>query len=741
MKRMNKKLTGIFCSTALGCLIVGMPMSANAQRVVFPQAKQAGTATLDASANKYVLGNNLLHVSYSVNNGMLRFDGCPEMDLLPSDVLFRVRLADCTEFTSSDMKLEKVTTETYAADTQAAKGSERFAGKGVKAVFTRGGMRIEWRAVLRDGSHYLRTEMSITSDKDVAMDHIKPMVYAVDNRKAKTAPVVVGNTRGAVLLSNKIFAGLETPMGVNTNNVDAADIATINNRDIIPMEGNWVRHTTLKAGKTWNVSSVVGLVADGQPRRSFLAYSERERAAAWHPMTIYNSWYELNIDRNNAPGNRGKYDAEDKQNLKGDYSENMTATQCEDVVAHWKKNFYDVYGKAPVAFVFDDGWDAYGTWTFNPNFPEGFKNVDRMAREMGVGIGAWLGPVGGYGASGEYRRGYWRGRGGMQLSNPAYYDYFVKCSSDMIDKYDFRFFKYDGISAQFSAVGPDMTDAGIENCEAIISIENDVRKKRKDIFYNTTVGTWASPFWFHVSDAVWRQEGDFGKIGVGDDREQWITYRDRLVHQNFVDRSPICPINTLMTHGVILTRFGDVSKTMDYDGIVREMRCAFGCGSSMVELYTDYKLLDEIKNSKGKKGTLWKQLADGMDWQQRNADVLPDIHWVGGNPWDGKKADIYGWAAWNGKKTTLTLRNPDVAAQTLTTTLREVFDIPAYIKTSVTLRSSFADQRIGKGGISGLPVGKAVDIDKEITISMPKSSVFVFEGVDKGNFDFGEANK
>lgn len=741
MKRMNKKLTGILCSTALGCLIVGMPMSANAQRVVFPQAKQAGTATLDASANKYLLGNNLLHVSYSVNNGMLRFDGCPEMDLLPSDVLFRVRLADCTEFTSSDMKLENVTTETYVADTQAAKGSERFAGKGVKAVFTRGGMRIEWRAVLRDGSHYLRTEMSITSDKDVAMDHIKPMVYAVDNRKAKSAPVVVGNTRGAVLLSNKIFAGLETPMGVNTNNVDAADIATINNRDIIPMEGNWVRHTTLKAGKTWNVSSVVGLVADGQPRRSFLAYSERERAAAWHPMTIYNSWYELNIDRNNAPGNRGKYDAEDKQNLKGDYSENMTATQCEDVVAHWKKNFYDVYGKAPVAFVFDDGWDAYGTWTFNPNFPEGFKNVDRMAREMGVGIGAWLGPVGGYGASGEYRRGYWRGRGGMQLSNPAYYDYFVKCSSDMIDKYDFRFFKYDGISAQFSAVGPDMTDAGIENCEAIISIENDVRKKRKDIFYNTTVGTWASPFWFHVSDAVWRQEGDFGKIGVGDDREQWITYRDRLVHQNFVDRSPICPINTLMTHGVILTRFGDVSKTMDYDGIVREMRCAFGCGSSMVELYTDYKLLDEIKNHDGEAGTLWRQLADCMNWQQRNADVLPDIHWVGGNPWDGAHANVYGWAAWNGKKVTLTLRNPDVKPQAMTTTLRKVFDIPEYIKTTVTLRSSFADQIIGNGGIEGIKANEPVDIDKEIIVRMPKSSVFVFDGIDNGRFDFGEANK
>ena len=740
----NLHIKGIFKKTfglvLLSCIFSNVPTVALAQKVVFPQQKQAGVAALKAEPRKFVLSNSLLEASYSIVDGKLRFDGCSAMDLLPSTDLFSVRLADCTEFSSSDMKLVSVNGETYMADTKAAKGSERLGGKGVKAIFTRGSIKVEWRAVLRDGSHYLRTEMNISSDKDVRMDNIKPMIYAVDNRKAKSAPVVVGNTRGAVLLSDKIFAGLETPMGVNTNNVDSADIATINSRDVIPMIGNWVRHTTLRAGKTWNVSSVVGIVAEGQPRRSFLCYSERERAAAWHPMIIYNSWDELNIDRNNAPGNLGKYDPEDKLNLKGDYSGNMTAVQCEDVVSNWKKKFYDVYGKAPVAFVFDDGWDAYGTWTFNPNFPEGFKNVDRMAQEMGVGIGAWLGPVGGYGASGEYRRGYWSGRGGMQLSNPAYYDYFVKCSIDMIDKYDFRFFKYDGISAQFTSVGPDMTDAGLENCEAIISIENDVRKKRKDIFFNTTVGTWASPFWFHVSDARWRQEQDYGTIGVGDDREQWITYRDRLVHQNFIDRSPICPINTLMTHGVLLSRFGAVSKTMDYDGIVREIRCAFGCGSSMVELYTDYKLLDEIKNRKGKKGMLWKELAICMDWQERNADVLPDIHWVGGNPWDGKKANIYGWAAWNGKKIVLTLRNPDIAEQTLTTTLRKVFDIPSYIKTSVKLRSSFADQHIGKGGISGLPVGKAVDIDKDITISMPKSSVFVFEGIDKGNFDFGEAN-
>ncbi len=735
-KRYLRILYGAFV-----CCLCGSAMQVNAQKVVFPQQKQAGVAVMKASAKKYVLANSLLQASYSVKNGHLQFDGCSAMDLLPSADLFRIKLADGTEFSSSDMKLESVTTEQYHADATAAKGSERFDGKGLKAVLTYNGMTVEWHAVLRDGSHYLRTEMSLSSTKDVRMDQITPMIYAVNNKKAKSAPVIVGNTRGALLLSDKIFAGLETPMGLNTNRADSTDFAIVNAQAVVPVEGDWIRHTTLKAGKTWNVSSVVGIVAKGQARRSFLAYSERERAAAWHPMTIYNSWYELNIDRNNAPGNKGKYDPSDPENKNGDYSQNMNADQCADVVFHWKTNFYDVYHKTPVAYVFDDGWDAYGTWTFNPNFPEGFSVVNRMAKQMGAGIGAWLGPVGGYGASGEYRRSYWRSRGGMQLSNDAYYDYFVKCSSDMIDKYDFRFFKYDGISAQSSAVGPDLTDAGLENCEAIISIENDVRKKRKDIFYNTTVGTWASPFWFHVSDAVWRQEGDFGKIGVGDDREQWITYRDRLVYQNFIDRSPICPVNTLMTHGVILSRFGAVSKTMDYDGIVREMRCAFGCGSSMVELYTDYKLLEDIKNHAGEAGTLWRQLADCMDWQERNVDVLPDIHWVGGNPWDGEKANIYGWAAWNGKRTTLTLRNPDVQQQTLTTTLRRVFDIPAYIKTTVTLRSSFADQVIGTSGINGLQMDQPIDIDKELAISLPKSSVFVFEGVDNGNFDFGSANK
>ena len=676
-------------------------MGSWAQAVIFPQKKQPGVAKITQKSNSYQLANKVLKASFINTGGKLYFNGCSELGLQPSTELFKVLLGDGKTITASEMKLEDVKMVTLAENPSAATASLRYAGKALEARFTYEELSIVWRAVLRNGSHYLRTEMDIQAAKDLPMKGIVAMNYLVAKNSAYTAPEVVGNTRGAILASNHIFAGLETPMGLNSCKDEG---------NATHIEGLWRRNTTLKAGKTWNISSVVGLVAPKQLRRSFLAYSERERAVAWRPYPVYISWYELNIDRNNAQA--------------PSYKGNMTVEQCADVVSHWKTHFYDKYQMAPKAFVWDDGWDQYGTWTFNPNFPNGFDEPANEAKKMGTGIGAWLGPVGGYGQSGEYRRAYWRSKGGMQLSNEDYYNFFIRCCTNMIDRYDFRFFKFDGISAQASAIGPDEGTRGEENAEAIISIERAVRQKRPDIFLNTTVGTWASPFWFHFTDAVWRQEGDYGEAGdQGTDRERWITYRDRLVYQNFIQRSPVCPINTLMTHGFILSRWGAVTKNMDYDGIVREMRCAFACGSGMVELYNDYKLMDEIKDNQGNAGALWKDLAECIKWQQEQADVLPDAHWVGGNPWDGKKANVYGWAAWNGKKSVLTLRNPSASAQSFTTTLREALEIPSYVRGKITLTHAFSQAEL-----QGMPINKPIDIDTPLTLNLPGSSVFIYNG-------------
>ena len=103
--------------------------------------------------------------------------------------------------------------------------------------------------------------------------------------------------------------------------------------------------------------------------------------------------------------------------------------------------------------------------------------------------------------------------------------------------------------------------------------------------------------------------------------------------------------------------------------------------------------------------------------------MLPDIHWVGGNPWDGTHANPYGWAAWNGRKAVLSLRNPAASQQALHTTLRKALDIPAYVSGSITLTASFSQP-----SLHGLACGVPIDIDTPLTITLPPLSLFVFTG-------------
>lgn len=80
---------------------------------------------------------------------------------------------------------------------------------------------------------------------------------------------------------------------------------------------------------------------------------------------------------------------------------------------------------------------------------------------------------------------------------------------------------------------------------------------------------------------------------------------------------------------------------------------------------------------------------------------------------------------WNAKNAVLTLRNPAAYEQTIKLTLRKALDIPLYVKTSITLRNGFA-----QGVLSGLKLNEPIDIDQELVLTLPKSSVFVYDGMD-----------
>lgn len=477
------------------------------------------------------------------------------------------------------------------------------------------------------------------------------------------------------------------------------------------VQGDWVRRTTLQSGQSWKTASVLGFFAPQQQRRSFLAYLDRERAVPYRLFIHYNDWYEIGITRNF------------KDKIEERNSESIQVGILED----WRREMIQKR-KTPIdCFVIDDGWDDFNTlWDFHSGFPNGFSRLAKILKGMKSSIGTWLGPVGGYGNARNRRIEFWNRThpknqiGAFQLSNKEYFDAFVGRCSQMIRDYNMSYFKFDGISGIPHAKGP----AALEDAEGILSVIAELRKARPDVYINTTVGTWSSPFWLMHSDTVWRQENDHGLISEapGDPRDKWMTYRDRLIHEVFVKRFPFYPLCSVMSHGIIITENGPPHvMSKDPENCIKEIRSHIGCGTNLQELYIDRSILNK------ENGRLWDELAAAIKWLRRNEDVLADVHWVGGNPWDKENqvAELYGWAAWTPSRCTLTLRNPSDSRQELTSTLRQILDIPPMVKKEkVKFRNSFDDQRV-----LGVLVGKSVNVDKEITISLEPQEVIVLEGI------------
>lgn len=173
---MNRCLRKCLALALLACAVwAGTTQTAQAQAVIFPQETQPGQALLTESDGTYRLSNDLFSATFIKADGKLTFGGCDAMNLQAEENLFKIKLQNNDEVGSSAMTLGTVTVESLTGNAFAVRGVERFNGKQLVAHYTYGGLQIVWRAVLRDGSHYLRTELEITANgQDVAMEEITP---------------------------------------------------------------------------------------------------------------------------------------------------------------------------------------------------------------------------------------------------------------------------------------------------------------------------------------------------------------------------------------------------------------------------------------------------------------------------------------------------------------------------------------------------------------------------------------
>jgi hypothetical protein len=114
-----------------------------------------------------------------------------------------------------------------------------------------------------------------------------------------------------------------------------------------------------------------------------------------------------------------------------------------------------------------------------------------------------------------------------------------------------------------------------------------------------------------------------------------------------------------------------------------EVHSYFGSGTQLQEMYISHALLS--KNN-------WDTLAEAANWSRRNAEVLRDTHWVGGDP---GKLEAYGWAAWSSAKGILTLRNPSDKHQSILIDVGQAFELPPKSACHFLARSPWkADQNV-----------------------------------------------
>ena len=532
------------------------------------------------------------------------------------------------------------------------------------------GLSILWEASLADGDSYIKTSYSIKALKDIKLTKLQFIELPISGENEFIIP---GTVPGTPLIDSKQrrFYGIENPVALANIGEKSATLG-------------FDCQYPLKKGEQVEFNAVEGRYPEGQMRRGFLSYLERERALPYSLHLQYNCWYDHGL----APT-----------------EENMIAT-----VKAYGEELVQKRGIKLDSFVLDDGWDDYNLDLWQPHpkkFPNGFDKLSKAIRDIDSNFGIWISPLGGY--SGEQQRVAHAKRmklmpesaPRMNLAHPGYRNWYYERCKELMEKDGVSFFKWDragdGVSPHFMN---------------LLAIAGDLRKINPKVFFSTTVGTWPSPFWLNHIDCIWRTgTSDVNWIGKGSNREQYITYRDARAYSHIVKRAPLFPLNSLMHHGIVLgTQFqglrtsdkriyeqgaakepdandgdflGDTTKNpVNFpvnNDLKSDIRMLMGAGANQQELYLTTNMMNK---------QAWDDIAEAIRWSRQYADITADTHWVGGDP---EQSAIYGYASWRGDKgATLALRNPSDVKKSIKLSI-DIFEPTR--QGDIKLQASYPDQR------------------------------------------------
>ncbi len=388
--------------------------------------------------------------------------------------LFTVALSDGTTLRSSEMKIvHAAQLQPLPGNATAPRRSEQSPGSELVLELEAPdkGLRATWRSILRDGSNYLREEVTLA-----ATDRPVPLKGIVLLDLTMAGASTTGAVEGSPVATKTIFFAAEHPLSINTS--DKGQV-----RCFLP------HGAALTPGKKLDASAVIGFARDGQMRRDFLAYLERERAHPYRSFLTYNTWYDLG------------------------YFNRYTEAGLLDRIHSFGEELVEKRQIKLDSLLLDDGWDDPKTlWKPNRDFPNGFGADAQSAQKYGAHLGFWLSPWGGYGGpkkerlSNGAKEGFEIANGSFSMAGPKYYERFHSLCVDVVKNYGVNQFKFDGIGSDSGDDEASVTGGGdaIRDFEAMLDLIADLRALKPDIFINQTTGTWPSPFWLFDADSIWR---------------------------------------------------------------------------------------------------------------------------------------------------------------------------------------------------------------------------------------------
>ena len=666
--------------------------------LAFP-GPRPGVARAQVEGNEVLLENELLAIRWDLTDGPRLIEAVDKR----TEKIWSLGHSECFQivchespspiprvFMGSEMqRLEPVVVEDSPVGGATSRRSQTFPGKQIMVHLATRDRRltVRWRLSLRDDANYVRQSVTLDSGTEW-MELSEVILLDVPAQEAQRQ----GSVDGSPAVAGCWFMALEHPMSQTQVESDAKS-------------GQRVRCSyrfapPLAPGERQRYSTVLGLVPEGQLRRGFLYYLERERAHPYRTFLHHSTGEDLGAiytDLQKNPGELEKFYPEQEK---------------------WWRQCIEDFGRELVAkrgvvidcFAHDHLWDNTDTpWQFDPaRYPEGLHPARPDAERYGANIGIWFSPDGVTGGRERVAVGLDQKLEGFRvsdsnevqslallLSGRRYFARFRAAVVNMLRQYGVGYFKFDGIADGYAhEYKPPGAGQWFSDYEALLEIYEELRRLKPDVFINSSTGGWPSPFLLLWADCIWHQGADVGLFGPqfegwskGTPRQRWLTYRDSATYHNGWLRGPLYPLNSYMLHGLEfnLTSRGpeygrERVRGMEPKDIVDEIRSFFGTGTNLQEMHLTASLMTPES---------WDILAEAANWSRSNADVLVDTHWVGGDP---AQDQVYGWASWTPRKGILTLRNPDDAPQTLALDIAQVFELPEGAPQSFQLKSPWHDQ-------------------------------------------------